>query len=302
MLANLSVGDCFTLAGGGNSEMICIAGFGGAGAPAETILLVNPTEFAYPAGSTLTFLAHASTTTSQDHAGAHDDPHVCALSGECYDIQEPSKYTLIRVPADEQEPPAFELNADLDTDGVRPCGLFVKRVALSGSWLNDQVVRIRPHTRDVNGSNFAGSEVVTKFSLQLGNSSWMSFTRGDSLRQAALVGQLAVRFVWREQYGEHMEAQSLELSVGGVGHPAVLTISQASHQALNLDMWGMGRMGYSRMGGVLGTDGHSDSIEEPSFECRVAKSSSSRDVSQRQWQSDTPSLPEIASTLKVSWE
>jgi len=292
-LANLMVGSRLNLThvdDGEIWEVITIAGFGGAGAPNETISLMSPTQFAYPVGSSLEILATIK-----------DDPHVCALSGECYDIREPSRYALLRVPSDEQEPPVFELSADLDTDGVRPCGLYVKNITLGGSWLDGQVVRIRSHTRDVGGSNVAGSRALTNFSLQLGNSPWMSFAREDSGRQVAEVGHLAVRFVWREQYGQNLEAKSLEFTVGGRNHSARLTISQASHQALNLEMWGMGRLGYSRIGGMLGTDGHLDSIERPTLECRAAAPSSDHDVPQRQ-QPGTPRELETASTLKVSWE
>merc|ERR1719424_924723 len=53
MQALMEVGMCFTLSGGGNSEEICIAGL----APVQ---LVSPTQFAYPAGSTLTLLEGVS--------------------------------------------------------------------------------------------------------------------------------------------------------------------------------------------------------------------------------------------------
>jgi len=298
LLAGLSVGDCLLLEGGGNSEVVCIAGFG-------TILLVSPTQFGYPAGSTLTLLQSTSvgpgstSTTSTDHASIRDDPHVCSLGGECYDIRAPSEYTLLRLPHNDLEPVKLKVSADLDTDGVRPCGLFVKHIALSGSWLDNTTVRIRPYTRNVGGSNWSGDKVMSGFSLQLGSSPWRSFTHKDSLRLVSVVGRLTIRFVWREQYGQRMEAQSFEFSVGEEEHPAVLTVSQASHQALNLDMRDMGHLGYSRIGGVLGTEGHLASMEEPTSECMAASSPSNPDVSKRQTTEQAPL--ERASTLKVSW-
>jgi len=88
--------------------------------------------------------------------------------------------------------------------------------------------------------------------------------------------------------------------VGEGGNPAVLTVSQASHQALNLDMRGMGRMGYSRIGGILGTEGHLASIEEPTRECMAATSPSGPDgVTKRQFTEQEP--PEHASTLRAAW-
>ncbi|CAK0831354.1 unnamed protein product [Prorocentrum cordatum] len=114
---------CFTLEGGGNSETVCIAGLQVETASQRLSLalilvlqLVSPTEFAYPAGSTLTWLPGVSisstwapasslpSTTSQAMNGSvHDDPHVCALDGECYDIRAPSEYILLRAPFNTQE-------------------------------------------------------------------------------------------------------------------------------------------------------------------------------------------------------
>jgi len=298
VVASISEGDCFTLEGGGTSEAVCIAGFGVSGVLTASILLVDPTTVAYPVASVFT-LQEGVVLTTTSAAYVRDDPHVCALSGECFDIREPSEYTLLRAPFDEREPAALQLSGDLDTDGVQPCGLFVKHLALSGSLLDGRVVRVRPHTREAGGANRAAKQVVTNFSLQVGNSSWLSFTPNDSLRRVAVVGQLTVRFVWREQYGQHIEAESLEFSVGGGGHPVVLTISQAAHQALNLDMGGLGRLGHSRLGGVLGTEGHLTSMEEPTPACR-SKSSNHDDIQQRQL-AGMLAPAERASILKASW-
>jgi hypothetical protein len=195
----------------------------------------------------------------------------------------------------------LKLSADLDTDGVRPCGLFIKSLTLSGSWLNDQVVRIRPYTRNAGGSNWAGTATRTNFSLQLGDTPWRSFTQQDSfVGHLAVVGRVGIRFVWREQYGQRMEAQSLEFSVGEGGRSALLTVSQASHQALNLDMWGLAHLGHARIAGVLGTEGHPDSIEEPVHECRALASSANPDATRRQ--KLQAARTESASTLKASWQ
>jgi len=300
VMSEAQAGDCFTLEGGGISEVVCAASFENAGILTVQMMLVGVTTFAYTGGSTITLIIPTPIPTPSPTVGMHDDPHVCALSGECYDIKKPSEYILLRAPSDEQEPAKLELIGDLDTDGVRPCGLYVKHFALSGSWLDNQVVRVRPHTRNVGGANRASKQEVTKFSLQLGNSSWMSFTFNDSHRQVAVVGQLTVRFVWREQYGQHIEAQSLEFSVSGGVQPVTFSISQAAHQALNIDMWGLSRLGYSRLGGVLGTDGHLTTIEEPSLECRLA-SSNPEHIEQRT-QAGGLAPAERASTMRVSWE
>mmetsp|Transcript_61907 Transcript_61907/g.164601 ORF Transcript_61907/g.164601 Transcript_61907/m.164601 type:complete len:409 (-) Transcript_61907:203-1429(-) len=302
VMTEATVGDCFTLEGDGNSETVCCTGFSNAGLLTVLMSVADPTQFAYTYGAVLTLLTSTTTTTTTtDHASMHDDPHVCALSGECYDIRKPSEYILLRAPFDEREPARLELSGHLDTDGVQPCGLFVKQVALTGSWLNHQVVRVRPHTRDVGGSNWAGTATRTNFSLQLGDSPWRSFTQQDPSGQLAVVGRVAVRFVRREQFGDRMEAQSLEFAVGGMGpEPARITVSQASHQALNLDVSGLERLGYARVAGVLGTEGHPASIEEPAPECAAAARSATQGATRRQ----TPQAArkERASTLSASWQ
>jgi len=247
----------------------------------------------------------ASPTASPtlDHASSRGDPHVCSLSGECYDIRAPSSgYALLRLPHVAEEPDMLRLTADVDIDGVRQCGLYIKGLALSGSWLDGQVVRIRPYTRDVAGSNFAGAAARTNFSLQLGASPWRSFTREDSGRQLAVVGRVTVRFVWREEFGQRVEAQSLELSVVGEGgEAALLSVLQAPHQSLNLDMWGLGRLGHSRVAGVLGTEGHPSAIEMPTDECRAEAAPHNPDAVSRHRLSR--SVKSAASTLMAmaSW-
>jgi len=234
-----------------------------------------------------------------------DDPHVTNLQGDRFDIRMPSSgCTLLRMPYREEDPEALELSASMDTDGVRACGLYVKGVTLRGSLLGNQVVRVRPYTRNAGGSNQAGTETVTEFSVQVGGSPWRSFSRGDAGAEIpeARVGLLRSRFVWREEFGQRVEAQSLELSVVGEGgEAALLSVLQAPHQSLNLDMWGLGRLGHSRVAGVLGTEGHPSAIEMPTDECRAEAAPHNPDAVSRHRLSR--SVPSAASTLMAmaSW-
>lgn len=227
-----------------------------------------------------------------------DFPHVTNLNGESFDIRMPSSdYTLLRVPYSEEDPELLKLSAIMNTDGVRVCGLYVKAITLSGSLLANQVVRVRPYTRNSGGSNQAGNETKTNFSLQVGNSSWRDFSRDDSGTEIARVGLLKARFVWREESGHHVEAQSLELLVG-VGReeqPVVLTLSQAPHQALNLEIGNLGILGRRRVGGALGTEGRNASLEQPSLGCLHATAPVSSD--QRR---GLPAAP--ASYMSASWD
>jgi len=193
-----------------------------------------------------------------DTASVVGDPHVTNLNGERFDIRMPSpECTLLRVPYSEEEPEMLELRASMDTDALQTCGLYVRAVVLRGSLLDNQVVRVRPHTRNAEGSNQAGNETKTNFSLQVGNSSWMDFSRediGTNIPEAS-VGFLRARFVWREAFGQRVEAQGLEFRLGEGKRPVVLTISQAPHQALNLEVKHLGILGHRRVGGALGTAG-----------------------------------------------
>ncbi|CAK0812564.1 unnamed protein product [Prorocentrum cordatum] len=208
-------------------------------------------------------------------ASVSNDPHVTNLNGEKFDIRMPlSDCPLFRVPHSERDPALLRLSASMDTDGVRACGLYVKGITLAGSLLAHQIVRVRPHTRNAGGSNQAGSETVTNFSLQVGNSSWRDFSRegvGTEIAEAS-VGLLRARFLWREEFGQRVEAQSLELRVGAdrEHRPVTLIISQAPHQALNLEVGSLGVLGLGRVGGVLGTEGRNRSLEQPSLGCLLA--------------------------------
>jgi len=263
--SGLGVGDELLLSGGGHLESVTVAGFG-------TVLLAEPTVYGYPAGATVAVAAQAA-QAEPPAATVSNDPHVTNLNGESFDIRMPSSgCTLLRMPYREEDPEALELSASMDTDGVRACGLYVKGVTLRGSLLGNQVVRVRPYTRNAGGSNQAGTETVTEFSVQVGGSPWRSFSRGDAGAEIpeARVGLLRSRFVWREEFGERIEAQSLELRVGEGERSAIFTVSQAPHQALNIEIQRLGALGHRRVGGALGTEGRNASLEQPSLSCRLA--------------------------------
>lgn len=308
-----SAGDYLRLSSGSQEEVVTIAQLNSA---QGTILLTEATQCAFPAYSvisvvhaptaavctTTTAITTTTTTTAatvivqsggttttttvttrgqnvvEQVASVVGDPHVTNLNGERFDIRMPSpECTLLRVPYSEEEPEMLELRASMDTDALQTCGLYVRAVALRGSLLDNQVVRVRPHTRNAEGSNQAGNETKTNFSLQVGNSSWMDFSReeiGTNIPEAS-VGFLRARFVWREAFGRRVEAQGLELRLGEGERPVVLTISQAPHQALNLEVKRLGILGHRRVGGALGTEGHNVSLEQPSLSCRRVAAPSS---------------------------
>jgi len=210
-----------------------------------------------------------------DNADVKDDPHVNNLRNERFDIRKPSEYLLLRVPLDEQLPAAMELTAGVAADGITECGVYVKNVTFRGTWFNGQTVRIRPHTRNVAGSNQAGDQTRTNFSLQVSEQQvskqqWRSFSREEagSLISEASTEQVVARFVMREEFGERLEGQALEFRMGEAAEATIL-ISQAAHQALNIDMRHISKLGQDRIGGLLGTEAHDKDIEEDTVECKA---------------------------------
>jgi len=310
------VGDELNISGGGHQEVIRIKELDLDVVPSTTVLIHSLT-YPYPRGSIVTIAClptptpTAAPTTgggSPGSASLLNDPHVTNLNGERFDIRMPSSdCTLLRLPYSEhlaEDPAMLELSASVDTDGVRACGLYVKGVTLSGSLLGNRVVRVRPHTRNACGSNQAGNETVTNFSLQVGGSGWRGFSRGvvGAEIPEASAGLLRSRFVWREAFGERVEAQSLELRVGEGERQAVFTISQAPHQALNIEIQRLGALGHRRVGGALGTEGRDTSLEQPSLSCRLATAppAGARARASAGFGSGLAAAP--ASSMSAAWE
>jgi len=241
---------------------------------------------------------------SGDAATVHDDPHVSNLRNEHFDIRKPSEYQLLRVPLDERLPAAMELTAGMEADDSTKCGVYVRNVTFRGTWFNGQTVRIRPHTRDQAGSNQAGNETRTDFSLQVSEQQvsrqrWRSFSReeaGSRIREAS-TEQVEARFIMREEFGERLEGQALEFRMGEDAE-ATIIISQAAHQALNIDMRHLRKLGEDRMGGLLGTEEHDKEIEEDTVECKVEAAAKHRVERRAQ---ELPSERPGASRLRASW-
>jgi len=217
-----------------------------------------------------------SSAPASDSASVHDDPHVSNLRNERFDIRRPSEYQLLRVPLDERLPAAMELTAGMDADGSSTkCGVYVKNVTIRGTWFNGKTVHIRPHTRDRAGSNQVGGETLTNFSLQVSEQQvskqqWRSFSREEagSLISEASTEQVVARFVMREEFGERLEGQALEFRMGEAAGASVV-VSQAAHQALNIEMRHLSRLGADRIGGLLGTESHDREVEEDTYECKM---------------------------------
>ncbi|CAK0898816.1 unnamed protein product [Prorocentrum cordatum] len=107
-MAGLSVGDEIVISGGGNDEVVTVAGFA-----ANGVLLTAPMVHGYPADSTVA-------RRTDVVASVRNDPHVTNLHGERFDIREPSPdCTLLRVPYGEDSPELLRLSPWTPTECSR---------------------------------------------------------------------------------------------------------------------------------------------------------------------------------------
>jgi len=231
----------------------------------------------------------ASTPAPTDEVNATDDPHLVSLSGKKFDVNMPGSYVLIRAPQDGRLPAKLELSASVRPFAGDPCGLYIQAVELSGEWLGDQVVRVVPLQRDVEGSNGAGSSTLRPFSVRV------QARRGDSYADAGeyeqwgdvnnksrgLSGRVRLAAVWRQVYadaGRTQEAQAFQFRIrgSGAGYDATLEVAQAAHQALNFRATNLRSLGFEELGGLLGTEDHDLSVEQVADSCKQFRAKPSR--------------------------
>ena len=91
--------------------------------------------------------------------GARGDPHLVSVVGEKFDMNQPGKHVLIRIPEDRSLPAKLQLNSRIDPSDSSPCGPYIQKVQVSGAWLEGQVVSVQPLRRNVPGSNGAGDSM-----------------------------------------------------------------------------------------------------------------------------------------------
>merc|ERR1719436_1585738 len=197
-----------------------------------------------------------------------NDPHVASLGGDRFDINQPAEYVLLRAPLEESQPALLELRGLVKPAPARPCGLYVKAATLGGAWFGKAIAQVRPLEQSAAGS------IGWPFSLQVSGGPWKSvadFAAGNS--SETLTGMVKIIAEKREEYGGLAEGQAFTFHIGKADPPATISISQAAHQGLNIEMANMQALGYRALGGLLGTEKHSKGVEELTEECRAQKAS-----------------------------
>lgn len=203
-------------------------------------------------------------------------------------MNQPGSHTLLRVPLDPTRDPQLSLQASIASSRENQCGLYIVAVRLEGALLGEQTVHVRPLRRNKAGSNAAGTGTLWPFSLQVSRSGedpreggWLSF---DTLRADTMAGEGALEaanadlpdhfriLAYRqEQFGDLRESETFQFTIGSGQKQAAVTVMQASHQALNVELAGMGELGEARLGGLLGTERHDRALEIPTEQCRMAR-------------------------------
>jgi len=227
-----------------------------------------------------------------------NDPHVTNLARERFDINQPATYVMLRMPMEPQKTAKFEMRALMQADGSKPCGLYMKAVMLNGSWFGDAVVQVRPLKRDREGSNGAGSKTEWPFSVQTSpEGPWKSFAelQGEG-GVVALTDMVKITAEQKADLGDLLEAQTVSVSIGKKGKPASIVVSQAQHQALNMELVNMQALGNGAIGGLLGTEKHSKGVEQLTEACKEFKAAEKADEAVLRVQRNPD-----ASRLSASW-
>lgn len=209
------------------------------------------------------------------------DPHLRNLAGEQFDVNLPGEHVLLRIPFEADRPVLLQVNATMKPLARASCGIYTTMVALSGDWLGEATVRIRPLRRNAAGDNGAGNRTEWPFSVQVTTptsvSDWMPFADfklGQSVLRAPPLETTRAFTTRIEEFGDRLESHAFRFEVGGSASPAAITISQAQHQALNVAMTHLDRLGLPRLGGLLGTAEHDKALERFTEECLEAKANS----------------------------
>jgi len=220
---------------------------------------------------------------------------VASLGGDRFDVNQPAEYVLLRAPLEYSQPALLELRGTMEPEGSKPCGLYLKAATLSGTWFGEAIVQVRPLKRNNAGSNTEGNSTVWPFSLQVSpEGSWKSladFTAESS--SEALTGMVKITAEKIEEYGDLLEGQAFTFHIGQTDRPATITISQAAHQALNVEMANMQALGHQTLGGLLGTEKHSKGVEELTEACKAHRASAN------EWRVSRESLE--VSRMSASW-
>ena len=153
----LSTGDTVTISGGGNSENTQIVGFG-------SIMISPATTHSYPAGSTVTKVMAPS--VAGNSIQAKGDPHLRNVHGQAFDLMQPGRHTLLRIPkrATADQGTLLQVDAMAHRFGSRCDDIYFRELNVTGTWAE---------AKRRGGMHFLAGEADSK------ESKWISFEKVD---------------------------------------------------------------------------------------------------------------------------
>jgi hypothetical protein len=221
--------------------------------------------------------------TPMPTVSARGDPHLVNLQGEHFDVNHGGDFTLLRIPQSVNKPAEVALDASIRPEHERPCTTYITEVTLSGSWLNGAVVQVRSYLKSRAGNRTdqsfgvrvlesgapseapwegieelaQGDRVISKAGLLDGFTVSMSKTQWNSRKGAGGAPTAAGQIVFRLQSGFNTES-------------ALIVVRQdlPGQEHLNLAVRHLFALGRADVGGLLGFDAHSESLEAVTPECQ----------------------------------
>jgi hypothetical protein len=228
------------------------------------------------------------TTTSEPPATITDDPHIRNLAQESFAVNRPGDYVFLRLPLDPSRPAILEVRGSIEAFAGAPCKMYTAGVSISGAWLGDKTVHVRPLKRSEAGSNTAGKEVsplsllVTAREQPDLGAEWTSFENLSAARppggNLGLPDTFMVMAFNDPAFWKMREGETFQFMVGIASDPALrakINVAQASHQALNVALHQAKQLGTMRLGGLVGTEAHDTAVEALTDECKDWKASGS---------------------------
>jgi len=255
----------------------------------------------------------APTPAPTEEVDIKDDPHIRNLAQESFAVNQPGEYTLLRVPQDPGQDALLEIRGTIGRHNASACRMYTMGVSLSGKWLGDKVVFVRPLQRGSAGSNAAAGDEKWPLSLLVSEKGsragpWTSF---EAFRAASKPDRshgfpetFKVVAFRDEAFGEMREGETFQFQVGPGPkweQKAKVNVAQASHQALNVALQQVKRLGATHIGGLLGTEAHEPSIERLTKECRLEKAAQATIPEQVSLFSTSASMTETRPSVIYSW-
>jgi hypothetical protein len=196
------------------------------------------------------------------------DPHVVTSRGFKLDLNQPGDYTLLQVPHD--GPALLRLEATVERSGMS-CTFYITKARLLGAWFHEDTLKIRADNQD--GQPFAIQMADAKPWASLPDISSNNETILKTYKHANVeVNVMAVRQTTKGAGSHKGPEGSFSVLVAKPEQPqaeqTIIKIAKGEHW-LNIALTRLGNLGYSKMGGVLGTDVPNAKWSELPDDCKM---------------------------------